>query len=291
FWYERAFGQDGVQLKQKLRRPSQAGKGMMEITITKEATVTEPKTGMEMAHITVDLIKMQCRISKPPETWCHIHEFHIHILYGSIANSTFGPPTNLLSRMSWKELMECKHPTAGVEFEKGLIDEVYFAKCRYLVNSMIEFSVLNKLAKKFKDGRPFDLEGLKNCMSNGYVYLEGVEALLHDLKQNDYEIHAFTNYPDKLKLSNYLSWTFASCKSGLRKPDPDFYLEVLSHLEVETSSCIFVDDRLKNVVGAKNAGMVGLLFTNAELLRQDLSSLGIDISMDNHPYPAKLAGQ
>ncbi|KAK6915257.1 Haloacid dehalogenase-like hydrolase [Dillenia turbinata] len=180
--------------------------------------------------------------------------------------------------MSWKELMECKHPTAWVEFEKGLIDEIELAK------------------KFFKDGRPFDLEGLKNCMSNRYAYLEGMEALLHDLKQNDYEIHAFTNYPvwyqlieDKLKLSNYLSWTFASCKSGLRKPDPDFYLEVLSHLKVEPSSCIFVDDSLENIVGAKNAGMVGLLFTNAALLRQDLSSLGIDFSRDDHSNPAKLA--
>lgn len=28
-------------------------------------------------------------------------------------------------RMSFKELIECKHPTAWIEFEKGMIDEVY----------------------------------------------------------------------------------------------------------------------------------------------------------------------
>jgi hypothetical protein len=27
-------------------------------------------------------------------------------------------------RMSLKELIECKHPTAWIEFEKGMIDEV-----------------------------------------------------------------------------------------------------------------------------------------------------------------------
>lgn len=30
-----------------------------------------------------------------------------------------------MPRMSMKELIECKHPTAWIEFEKGIIDEVY----------------------------------------------------------------------------------------------------------------------------------------------------------------------
>lgn len=43
--------------------------------------------------------------------------------------------------MPMKELLECKHPTAWIEFEKGLIDE-------------------DELARKFFiDGREFDLEG------------------------------------------------------------------------------------------------------------------------------------
>lgn len=31
--------------------------------------------------------------------------------------------------------------------------------------------------------------------------------------------------------------------SGKRKPDPDFYLDALKHLEVDPANCIFVDDR------------------------------------------------
>ncbi|XP_060212456.1 flavin mononucleotide hydrolase 1, chloroplatic isoform X1 [Lycium barbarum] len=169
-------------------------------------------------------------------------------------------------RMPMKELLECKHPTAWIEFEKGLISE-------------------DELARKFfKDGRSFDMEGLKNCMRRGYSYLEGVEGLLHSLKENGYEIHAFTNYPiwfqmieDELKLSNYLSWTFCSCVFGKRKPDPDFYLEVVKHLNVEASNCIFVDDRMKNVEAAIVLGLKGLQFKNADLLRKDLSFLGVDL--------------
>ncbi|CAL5404018.1 unnamed protein product [Camellia sinensis] len=174
-------------------------------------------------------------------------------------------------RMSLKELIECKDPTAWIEFEKGLINETELAR------------------NFFKDGRPFDLEGLKNCMRRGYAYIEGVDGLLHALKQNNYEMHAFTNYPiwyemieDKLKLSSYLSWSFCSCITGKRKPEPDFYLEVLRHLAVEPASCIFIDDRLRNVEAAMDAGIIGLHFKDVNLLCQDLSLLGIDISANKH---------
>nr|XP_010912826.1 flavin mononucleotide hydrolase 1, chloroplatic [Elaeis guineensis] len=169
-------------------------------------------------------------------------------------------------QMSMKELLDTKHPTVWAEFEKGLIDE-------------------NDLAKKFfKDGRPFDLEGLKQCMLRGYSYIDGIEELLHSLKQNNYELHAFTNYPiwykmieEKLQLSKYLSWTFCSCIIGKRKPASEFYMEVLHHLGVEAASCIFIDDRRANVEAAGNAGMVGLHFRNVDTLKQELSSLGVEM--------------
>ncbi|KAK7340344.1 hypothetical protein VNO77_21046 [Canavalia gladiata] len=171
--------------------------------------------------------------------------------------------------MSLKELIDCKHPTAWVEFEKGLIDEMELAR------------------KFFKDGRDFDLEGLKSCMRNGYSYIQGIEQLLLALKLNNYEMHAFTNYPiwyqlieDKLKLSKYLSWTFCSCAHGKRKPDTEFYMEALRHLEIDPVNCIFVDDRQKNVEAAIEVGIKGVHFKNVNLLREELSLMGVDISTD-----------
>ncbi|XP_057801761.1 flavin mononucleotide hydrolase 1, chloroplatic-like isoform X3 [Salvia miltiorrhiza] len=142
---------------------------------------------------------------------------------------------------------------------------------------------LVELAQKFfKDGRPLDLEGLKSCMRRGYAYIEGVEDLLTDLKNNGYEMHTSTNYPiwyeiieEKLKLSSYLSWTFCSCTMGKRKPDPDFYMDMLKHLKVEPTCCVFIDDRMKNVEAALHAGFNGIHFKTADSLRKDLSNLGI----------------
>nr|VDD62587.1 unnamed protein product [Brassica oleracea] len=195
--------------------------------------------------------------------------------------------------MPMKELLECKHPTAWIEFEKGLIDE-------------------DELARKFFiDGRDFDLEGLKDCIRSGYSYLDGMQELLQTLRDDNFEIHAFTNYPiwfftcfkplsllemtlcvssshlrynlieDKLKLSAYLSWTFCSCITGKRKPDPEFYLEVVEHLGVEPCDCVFIDDRPSNVKCAVEIGMRGLCFENADSLRKDLSHLGVNVSLPN----------
>ncbi|XP_018717099.2 flavin mononucleotide hydrolase 1, chloroplatic [Eucalyptus grandis] len=173
--------------------------------------------------------------------------------------------------MPLKELIACKHPAAWIEFEKGVIDEMELAR------------------KFFKDGRPFDLEGLKTCMRRGFSYLEGMEELLQELKENGYEIHASTNYPiwykmieEKLKISRYLSWTFCSCTTGKRKPDRDFYLDALQHLKVDPPSCVFIDDRPRNVEAALEVGIVGIQFKSADLLRHDLSEIGIDFSANKH---------
>jgi len=66
------------------------------------------------------------------------------------------------------------------------------------------------------------ISGLKECMSKGYIYLEGVEELLQRLLSAGFTMHAFSNYPcwytmieDKLQLSNYMPWTFVSCHMGM----------------------------------------------------------------------------
>lgn len=166
-----------------------------------------------------------------------------------------------------KELLESKHPTAWSEFEMGMINE-------------------SELAKKFfNDGRSFDLEGLKDCMVRAYEYVDGVEDILRSLKKNNYEMHTFTNYPvwyqlieEKLKLSEYLSWTFCSCQIGKRKPSCDFYLHAVNHLSIDPGNCIFIDDRMVNIEAALSVGMVGLHFKDAEVLKNDLFSVGVELA-------------
>jgi HAD superfamily hydrolase (TIGR01509 family) len=161
-------------------------------------------------------------------------------------------------------LLAAKHPTAWIEFERGEIDE---AAC---------------MEKFFHDRRVFDVEAFKSCVAAGYAFLPGIEELLSELVGRGVEIHAFSNYSpwwsmieSRLGLSRYLRWTFLSCETGLRKPDPEAYRSACRTLGRPASSLLFVDDREANVRAAHAVGMPALLFHDAARLRDDLRALGV----------------
>ncbi len=163
----------------------------------------------------------------------------------------------------WRVLFEARDRTAWLEFERGEIDEAAF------------------LDRFFHDRRDFDRDGLRRLMFDNYRWLDGMEALLAELCASGAEIHALSNYPDwylaiesRLALSRYLDWTFVSCRTGVRKPNPDAFLGAAQTLGRPPDELIFVDDRQKNVDGAVAAGLQGVLFTGADALERELRARG-----------------
>lgn len=62
----------------------------------------------------------------------------------------------------------------------------------------------------------------------------------------------------------------------IHKPDPAYYAAYLQQYNQNLKPyVIFIDDKLKNVVGARNAGMIGILFTSAAQLKEQLVKMGI----------------
>ncbi|GFR43076.1 hypothetical protein Agub_g4083 [Astrephomene gubernaculifera] len=169
--------------------------------------------------------------------------------------------------MSFKELLASKHPTAWVEFERGLLteDELFL--------------------KFFSDGRFVDGSGLKAMMASSYRYLDGMPQLLGRLKAAGFEMHAVSNYPtwyrlieEKLRPSEYLSWTFVSCEGpmkGYRKPAREAYEACVKTLQRSPEELIFVDDRKVNVEGACAVGLEGILFESASQLEAELRCRGL----------------
>ncbi|KAI5069386.1 hypothetical protein GOP47_0015687 [Adiantum capillus-veneris] len=185
---------------------------------------------------------------------------------GTVVRDPFYHDIPAFFGISLKELLQIKHPTAWIDFEKGLINEEEL------------------VANFFKDKRSFDANGLKTCVTNGYEYLEGVESVLDRLKAKGYQMHAFTNYPSwyklieqKLELSKYLTWTFVSCHTGKRKPDPEAFVDAARQLGLSPSDIIFIDDQSMNVQAAIQTGMIGLTFEGSEKLETDLQTLGISL--------------
>lgn len=162
------------------------------------------------------------------------------------------------------ELVPHRSPTAWVEFEKGNIDEAEYHRTA------------------FHDGRVYDGAALRQRMVDGYEWLPGVEDLLVELCDRGVEMHALSNYPrwyelldEKLGLSRYLRWTFVSCKTGVRKPDPRAYLLPVERLEREPAELLFVDDREKNCAAARECGLETHRFTDVASLRASLAAFDL----------------
>lgn len=166
---------------------------------------------------------------------------------------------------TWQALLARKHPTAWIDFELGHITEQEFFS-----------TFLPDL------GAPIDPDAFHAMLHDAYHFLPGIEALLEELCAIDtIAMHTLSNYPvwyriieQKLGLSRFMSWTFVSCHTGSRKPDPSIYLHAAQALDVTPSRCVFIDDRGSNCKAAVNAGMRAIKYEgDVEALRAELHEM------------------
>ena len=165
--------------------------------------------------------------------------------------------------MSFDAMLAEKHPRAWVEFEVGRRTEGEF---------------LNDF---FADHRDFDHRGFVEAVRAAYRWLPGMEELLGDLRGSGCSMHAFSNYPvwyelieQRLGVSRFLEWTFVSCRTGLRKPNPDAYLRVIDELGASVEQLVFIDDRESNCQAARQGGIDAVRFEGVDSLRVYLSESG-----------------
>lgn len=107
--------------------------------------------------------------------------------------------------------------------------------------------------------------------------VEGMPDLLAALKEQGYRLYGLTNWCHKVHdvmrrypVFRLLDGRVISSEEHLIKPDVAIYRRLCDKYGLEPAECLFVDDKLKNVTGAKAAGMHALPFTGAGQLRCDL---------------------
>ncbi|NEG55523.1 HAD family hydrolase [Bifidobacterium platyrrhinorum] len=114
--------------------------------------------------------------------------------------------------------------------------------------------------------------------------LPGMEQLLRDLKAHGYGVWGLTNWShetihiafDKYPvLGELLQGTVVSGVEKMHKPNADIYELALSRFGLEADGCVFFDDTAKNVAGANEVGIHGLLFSGAVAARDSLAGLGV----------------
>ena len=108
-------------------------------------------------------------------------------------------------------------------------------------------------------------------------------ALARRLREAGYRTLALTNFstetfPRALRLNPFLKEFEGIMVSGeekLMKPDPAIYRLLCERYSVKPGQCVFIDDSLPNVEGARRIGMHALHFGSIDQLLDDLAALGV----------------
>ncbi|WP_158839216.1 HAD-IA family hydrolase [Polaribacter sp. L3A8] len=77
---------------------------------------------------------------------------------------------------------------------------------------------------------------------------------------NEIELFTGKTFVDNLPFINDLDTFYDATHSDILKPDPRSYNSALSNLKLEAKDVLFVDDQLRNIVGAMKCGLKTLHF-------------------------------
>lgn len=93
------------------------------------------------------------------------------------------------------------------------------------------------------------------------------------LLSNTYDIHAKSN--ELRGFYDNFDNVFLSNEIGLIKPDMDKYIYVLKKLGSKPKRCIFIDDKISNLIPAHELGIIVIKFESLEKFKQQLNDIGI----------------
>ena len=119
-----------------------------------------------------------------------------------------------------------------------------------------------------------------------FVPIEGIDALLHELKANGYTLYVLSNasralhdYFPRLPASDVFSGLIVSADWGILKPDRELYRILCREYGLKPEECYFIDDFSLNVEAAKTLGMNGsVFFQDIPRLRRELIEAGVTVS-------------
>ncbi len=113
--------------------------------------------------------------------------------------------------------------------------------------------------------------------------ISGTVDILENLHKIKTPLYAITNWNQEKFHQTKLNYPFlhlfkdivVSGNEKLIKPDPKIYELCIKRNNLQPAECLFIDDSLKNVIGAEAMGMKAHHFTSPEKLRAELKSLGV----------------
>lgn len=131
---------------------------------------------------------------------------------------------------------------------------------------------------------PEDSESIDWFISHAeymHVARPDVWKLLHECKVAGYPIYLLSNYPESFFHKHIENAGFMRDIDGLvvsfmihkAKPDPAIYEALCRKYNLDKAQCLFFDDRIENVAGARKFGMSAIQVTSKEGLVEELKKL------------------
>ena len=113
--------------------------------------------------------------------------------------------------------------------------------------------------------------------------IEGMAEVVTDLKNagtrllglSNWSAETFHHAPQVAPAITQLEDVVVSGREGLIKPDPAIFEILRERFGLDPVKTVFIDDLPDNVEAARTLGFVGLVFTDAPRLRDDLRELGL----------------
>ena len=108
--------------------------------------------------------------------------------------------------------------------------------------------------------------------------IPGMRELVKELKDKGFHVYGLTNWScETFNQVRYVYPIFAlmedmvvSGEEHLLKPDEAIFRRLLEKFSLKAEECLFIDDNLANVEGARKAGLHAIRFQDAEQLKKDL---------------------
>ncbi|HEY9411276.1 MAG TPA: HAD family phosphatase [Jiangellaceae bacterium] len=166
----------------------------------------------------------------------------------------------------WRELLASCAGTDDPELQDRFVDEVFVAEHPTQTGAVDFPDALSEVLRRWRSDasvddalRPWTMIDIDAAVVEVVRSLRsaGVECYLATNQ------HAFrAALMRQLGYGEWFDGQFYSCELGLAKPDPAYFAAILERLGVAPERVLFIDDRADNVVGARQAGLLGEVFTS-----------------------------
>lgn len=135
--------------------------------------------------------------------------------------------------------------------------------CGTITKEKIKEVLSSRVEKQYQDI-------VKEMLEHWYMHcpiIKGMIPIIQELKEKGYGIYLLSNTNDSFEEYKHLIETFIyfdgfyiSAKTKLVKPSVAIFQDFIKTFNLHMEECVFIDDMLVNVEGARKAGMQGYHF-------------------------------